>query len=61
MPASHVLEPFALAIPGPISRTSSDVKRRVSRVVFSRLKADEAERHPQLDIHVNVAAADTSG
>jgi transposase len=38
-----------------------NVKRRVSRVVFSRLKADEAERHPQLDIHVNVAAADTSG
>ena len=38
-----------------------NVKRRVSRIVFSRLKADEAERHPQLDIHVNVAAADTSG
>ena len=37
------------------------LKRRISRVVFSRLKADEADRHPQSDVNVNVATADTSG
>jgi len=37
------------------------LKRRISRVVFSRLKADEAERHSQSDTNVNVATADTSG
>ena len=30
------------------------LKRRISRVVFTRLKADEAERHPQSDTIVNV-------
>ena len=37
------------------------LKRRISRVVFSRLKADEADRQPQPDTIVNVDIADTSG
>src|SRR6478735_7359299 len=36
------------------------LKRRISRVVSSRLKADEADRHSQSDTNVNVATADTS-